>query len=160
MFPPMRRRLQQMPEDRALAILSEAPNAVLALSGDDYPYAVPVSHVVVGRSIYIHGAPMGLRTQLMKKHPKVSLCVIEKDEIIPEKLTTHFRSVIVFGTASFVTDPQAKETALWALAKKYSLGFEKEAREEIDRTLSYVSVVEIKIDHITGKEAIELANAK
>ena len=111
-------------------------------------------------NIFIHGAPMGLRETLMKKHPKVSLCVIEKDEIIPEKLTTHFRSVIVFGTASFVTEPQAKREALMALAQKYSSGFEKEAQEEVNRTLSYVSVVQIKIEHITGKEAIELVNAK
>ena len=160
MFAPMRRRLQQLPEDRALKIFSEASAAVLALSSDDYPYAVPVSFVVFNGNIFIHGAPMGLRETLMKKHPKVSLCVIEKDEIIPEKLTTHFRSVIVFGTASFVTEPQAKREALMALAQKYSSGFEKEAQEEVNRTLSYVSVAQIKIEHITGKEAIELVNAK
>ena len=37
MFAPMRRRLQQLPEDRALKIFSEASAAVLALSSDDYP---------------------------------------------------------------------------------------------------------------------------
>ena len=73
MFAPMRRRLQQLPEDRALKIFSEASAAVLALSSDDYPYAVPVSFVVFNGNIFIHGAPMGLRETLMIKHPKVSL---------------------------------------------------------------------------------------
>ena len=160
MFAPMRRRLQQLPEERARAILLKATSAVLAIADEEYPYAVPVSFSVEGDNIYIHGAPMGHRAQAMKKHPKVSLCIIESDNIVPEKLTTYFRSVVIFGTARTVNDPILKRRALKALAEKYSPGFEKEADKEIEDMLNYVNIVEIHIDHMTGKESIEYVNAR
>ena len=105
MFPSMRRHLQQISQERAIDILRKTNNAVLAIRDGvtGYTYAVPVSPLYDDNHIYIHSAPMGHKIAALKANPKVSLCVIEKDEIHPETLTSHFRSVIAFGTAGFIT---------------------------------------------------------
>ena len=158
MFPKMRRSLQQISDERAIDILKNCKNAVLALRDDpsDYSYAVPVSPVYCDNHIYIHSAPMGHKVAALKSNPKVSLCVIEKDEIHPEKLTSYFRSVIVFGTARFVTDPQEKYEILEKLVEKFAPDFHKEGREEALQKINYIAIIDITIDHMTGKEAIEL----
>ena len=143
MFPSMRRHLQQISHERAIDILRKTTNAVLAIRDDitGYTYAVPVSPVY---------------DEALKANPKVSLCVIEKDEIHPETLTSHFRSVIVFGTARFVTEPKEKLAVLDKLIDKFAPDFRKEGEAEAHQKLTYIAIIDITIDHITGKEAIEL----
>ena len=106
--------------------------------------------------LYIHSAPMGHKIAALKANPKVSLCVIEKDEIHPETLTSYFRSVIVFGTARFVTDPKKKLAVLEKLVDKFAPDYRKEGEAEAHQKLAYVAIIDIAIEHITGKEAIEL----
>lgn len=152
MFPNMRRHLQQISQERSIDILRKTTNAVLAIFDNitGYAYAVPVSPVYDEGHLYIHSAPMGHKIAALKANPKVSLCVIEKDEIHPETLTSYFRSVIVFGTARFVTDPKEK------LVDKFAPDYRKEGEAEAHQKLAYVAIIDIAIEHITGKEAIEL----
>ena len=99
---------------------------------------------------------MGHKIAALKANPKVSLCVIEKDEIHPETLTSHFRSVIVFGTARFINEPQEKLAVLEKLVDKFAPDFRKEGETEANQKLTYIAIIDIAIDHITGKEAVEL----
>ncbi len=158
MFPSMRRHLQQLSNERAVEILKKAPNAVLAITDDvtGYSYAVPVSPVYDNNHLYIHSAPMGHKIAALKAHPKVSVCVIEKDEIHPETLTSYFRSVIAFGTARLITDPKEKFAVLEKLVDKFAPDFKKEGEEEARQKLNYIAIIDIEIEHLTGKEAIEL----
>lgn len=66
--------------------------------------------------------------------------------------------MIVFGTAHFVESTDEKVTALRLLADKYSPGIDAEA--EIARFIKTVCIIRIDIDIVTGKEAIELTQAK
>ena len=46
MFRKMRRHKQELSEEECIEILANEPRGVLALLGDnDYPYALPMSHV-------------------------------------------------------------------------------------------------------------------
>lgn len=160
MFPTMRRRLQQISDERALSILTKTDNAVLAIRDDisGYTYAVPVSPVYTDNHIYIHSAPIGHKIAAIKANPKVSLCVIEQDEIHPEELTSYFRSVIVFGTARLIADEAEKLHVLELLAQKFAPDFIEKGMEEAKQKIHYLAVIDIEIDHITGKESIELVN--
>ena len=56
MFREMRRKKQSLSGEKISEILNNGTSGVLALSGDnDYPYAVPLSYVYDGSSIYFHG---------------------------------------------------------------------------------------------------------
>lgn len=105
----MRRKKQLLTEEESVAILEKMTSGVLAVLGDDdYPYAVPISYIYHEGKIYFHSALAGHKIDAISRHNKVSFCVIEKDEIVPEKFTTHFRSVIAFGKADFVDDEAEK----------------------------------------------------
>lgn len=122
------------------------------------PYAVPVNYVYDGNSIYIHSAAQGHKIDALKRNPKCSLCIVDKDDVIPEEFTSYFRSVIAFGTAHFVESTDEKNAALRLLGDKYSPGVDPEA--EIFRFIKAVCIVRIDIDNVTGKEAIELTKER
>ena len=101
----MRRKKQLLSDDESIEILKRGKTGVLALIGDNgYPYAVPVNYVYDNSKIYIHGAKAGHKIDSVKRCSKVSFCVIDKDDIIPEEYTTYFKSVIVFGEICILED--------------------------------------------------------
>lgn len=155
----MRRFKQQLSSEETERILRIGKYCVLAVSGDDdYPYAVPVNYVYDGAAIYIHSAAQGHKIDALRRNPKCSLCIVDKDDVIPEEFTSYFRSVIVFGMAHFVESTEEKVAALRLLGYKYSPGIDPEA--EIARFIKTVCVVRIDIDSVTGKEAIELTRER
>ena len=99
MFSEMRRKRQALPLSVCEEILYTATNGVLALAGENgYPYAVPLSYVYDGKKLYFHCARSGHKLRAAAQCSKSSFCVIDRDMVVPEKFTTYFRSVIVFGT--------------------------------------------------------------
>lgn len=160
MFREMRRKRQQLSPERTISILESSTAGVLALAEEGgYPYAVPVSYVYADGKIYFHSALKGHKVELLEKNNKVSLCVIEKDEVKPKELTTYFRSVIVFGTARILTDETEKMTALRKLGERYSPDDDAAISAEIQKGFNHLLMVEITIDHMTGKQSIELVRA-
>lgn len=155
----MRRFKQQLSAEETEKILRDGKYCVMAVSGDeDYPYTVPVNYVYDGTSIYIHSAAQGHKIDALKRNPKCSLCVVDKDEVKPEEFTSYFRSLVVFGKAYFVESTEEKIAALRLLGDKYSPGIDPQA--EIARFIKTVCIVRIDIDSATGKEAIELTRAR
>lgn len=156
---PMRRFNQQLPAVEAVRILRKGKYCVMAVSGDEgYPYAVPVNYVYDGTAIFIHSAAQGHKIDALRRNPKCTLCVVDKDDVIPEEFTSYFRSVIVFGKAHFVETTDEKIAALRLLGDKYSPGIKPD--DEIARFIKSVCIVRIDIDRVTGKEAIELTRAR
>ncbi len=157
LFREMRRKKQLLPIEETEDILKNGQSGVLAVSGDDeYPYAVPISYVYDSGKIYVHCATSGHKLDGIARNNKVSFCVIGTDHIVPEEFTTYYRSAIAFGKARILAGDAEKRTALKRIVRKYSPGYEDEGDEEIQRTLDRVCMVEITIEHMTGKEAIEL----
>ena len=77
---------------------------------------------------------------------------------MPEEFTTYFRSVIVAGRISVVTDSDEIQLGLKLLCDKYSPGVDTEA--ELSRFLKHVVVLRLDIEGICGKEAIELVRQR
>ena len=161
MFREMRRKKQALSTEETIAVLNRGTAGVLALTGDDgYPYAVPLSYVYKNNKMYFHCACSGHKIDAIRGNPKVSFCVIDKDQIVPEEFTTYYRSVIIFGKARVLEDEKEKRHALEILAAKYSPDHKKGRMEEIDRLFTQTCMVEIEITHMSGKEAIELVRER
>ena len=157
MFRKMRRFKQLLPEETAVEILKRNTGGTLALLGDDdYPYAVPISYVYTDGKIYFHSAKSGHKIDAIKNHEKASFSVIDKDQIVPEKYTTYFRSVIAFGKMRFVEDETEIRRIATILAMKYSADFAEGIPEEINSSIKSMAIIELDIEHMTAKEAIEL----
>lgn len=156
MFREMRRKAQAIDDNECIEVLNSATSGVLAVLGDeDYPYAVPVSFAYSDGSIYIHGAASGHRRDAVLRHDKASFCVIDTDDVIPEKRTSAYRSVIAFGRASIVEEPEEKRKALLLLGDKYSSGYEKETDEEIKLEFNRTCITKLRIEHLSGKVGLE-----
>ncbi len=158
MFREMRRIKQKLSAEESALILKNNTNGVLAVHGDDgYPYAVPLSYVFDGACIYFHSAKKGHKIDAVEKNPKASFCVTAQDQIVPEEYTTYFKSVIVFGKVTEITDDTEKLHAIEKLALKYAPDDTAENRKKaIERDWKPLCMLKMEIEHISGKQAIEL----
>lgn len=161
MFRSMRRSKQVLSQEECVRVLNDGTSGVLAVAGDDdYPYAVPISYVYDGSKIYFHCAKAGHKLDSIARNEKVSFCVIDEDKIVPQEYTTYFRSVIAFGKAHILEEEAEKKNAIEKLAAKYTPGDEAGRLAEIDKEFNALCMVEISIDHLSGKEAVEFIKAK
>ena len=161
-FREMRRKKQVLSQKEVEGILHKGTSGVLALLGDnDYPYAVPISYVYDNGKVYFHSAKSGHKIDAIQKAAKASFCVIDEDLVVPEEYTTYFRSVIVFGKIRVIEDDREKRAAIEKLAIKYAPEDTAASRDDaISRGGNLICMLEMKIDHITGKEAIGLVKEK
>lgn len=161
MFREMRRKNQKMNHEDCIAVLKRGTSGVLAVSGDDgYPYAVPLSYVYNEGKIYFHCAMQGHKVDAVRNCDKVSFCVIDQDQVVPEKYTTFYRSVIAFGRVAILETEESKRAAIDVLAQRYRPGHDQARKAEIDGAMPRLCVLEMSIEHMTGKEAIEIAGKK
>ena len=156
-FRQMRRKRQQLTQEESIAILQKATAGTLALLGDDgYPYAVPISYVYNEGKIYFHSALNGHKVDAIRKYDKASFCVIEQDDVQPEKYTTFFRSVIAFGRIHIIEDEKEKLQIVRMLGNRYNPNQDDALQKEIESGLSRLLAIRFDVEHLTGKEAIEL----
>ena len=158
MFPAMRRKKQLLSQEETAAVLARGSSGVLALAGENgYPYAVPLSYVYDGGRLYFHCARSGHKLDAIRRCEKASFCVIDQDQIVPEEYTSYFRSVIAFGRVRILEDEGEKRAAIEKLALKYAPDSTVEDRKQvIQKEWEPLCMLEMELDHVTGKEAIEL----
>ena len=160
-FRQMRRKRQQLSDEESIGILQKATSGTLALLGDNgYPYAVPISYVYSDGKLYFHSALSGHKVDAIRNCDKASFCVILQDNVQPEKYTTFFRSVIAFGRIQIVEDETEKLTIARLLGNRYNPNQDESLRKEIESGLSRMLAIRFDIEHLTGKEAIELVKQR
>lgn len=160
MFREMRRFRQALSKQECEAILARGTSGVLALLGDgDYPYAVPLSYVYLPEEnrIIFHSAKSGHKVDAARRFEKASFCVIDQDLVVPETYTTHFRSVIAFGRIRIPEEAGEIRRAIEPLAQKYAPHDTKAGRDAaIDREFAGLCIMVLEIEHLSGKQAVEL----
>lgn len=161
MFREMRRNRQRLPEKESVEILERNTSGVLALVGDGgYPYALPISYVYVDGKLYFHSALSGHKVDAIRGCEKASFCVIDRDDVRPERYTTHYRSVIAFGKVRILEQPEEIKASIEALADKYSPDLREGSRAEIAKEMGRFCMIELRVEYLTGKEAIELTRQR
>ena len=160
-FRAMRRKRQQLSEEESIEILRKATAGTLALLGDGgYPYAVPISYVYADGKLYFHSALSGHKVDAIRNYDKASFCVIDKDDVRPEKYTTYFRSVIAFGRIHIIEDEQEKQETARLLGDRYNPNQEEALQKELEHGFTRMLMIRFDIEHLTGKQAIELVKHK
>ena len=161
MFREMRRKSQLLSPDECLAVLERGTSGVLAVHGDGgYPYAVPLSYAYGEDRLWFHCARDGHKLDAIARDPRVSFCVVDRDQVVPPEYTTYFRSVVLFGRARVLEDPSEIRSALERLALRYFPEDSPEHRRGVlERELPAVAVVEVAVEH-PGKEAVELVRGR
>lgn len=160
MFRSIRRFKQQLSDEESINILLNGKTGILGIIGEmGYPYTVPVNYVYSDRKIYFHTAREGHKIDAIRNCDKVSFCVVDKDDVVSKELTSYYRSTIIFGRAKILESKEDIFNAAMLIGMKYCDDKEKISKE-IKKFQNVLSCVEITIENITGKEAIELKEDK
>ncbi len=156
MFRQMRRKKQELEQEENIKILQNGKTGIISVLGDeDYPYGVPINYIYLDSKIYFHCAREGHKIDAIKKHNKVSFCVIDKDIVVPKVFGTDFKSTIAFGKA-YIMEENKTMPIIQAFTKKYCPNETIEnIQKEIDKDFSRLCIVKIEIEHLTGKQAID-----
>jgi hypothetical protein len=151
---PMTRKERQMPEDEAKQFLQSSNVGRLGIN-DSGPYVIPFLYFYDPKKgeIYLHCAKKGRKNEALKANSDVCFEVDEMKNIVegdkPCEYDLIFRSVVVFGQASFVNEPQSKADLLNLIFTKYS----GKSGQNIDaKTAEGTQIIKIKIASLTGKE--------
>ena len=161
MFRKMRRYKQQLTDEEAIAVLERGKTGVLAVLGDEgYPYTVPINYVYADGKIFMHSALNGHKIDAVRSYDKASFCVIDADEVVPQDYSTNFRSVVAFGRVRIMEDESEKLAATRKLGDKYNPNQPEALEAEIAHAFKRMHMIEFEIEHLTGKQAKELAGVK
>lgn len=153
MFREMRMKRRELTLEEAKEILRTQKDGVLCVHGDDgYPYGVPINYGYVDGKIYMHGrGNESHKLDGILNNPKVCFTVVAKHELIEEKYTTDFSSVIVFGKARAILDPDEMVVAMGKMMKGLAADFMEGAMAKVKETTDPLVMIEITPEHITGK---------
>ena len=154
MFRPMRRASRAIPEEAAKHLLQQSRRGVLAVNGDNgYPFAIPVNYYYDQEhdKIYFHGAKSGQKVDALKQNDKVCFTAILNSQIIPDKFTAAFESVVAFGKASFIDDGDEKLTALRTFIERFSPDHQEAGERIIHAAYEKTQIIRIDVEQMTGK---------
>ena len=151
MFRPMRRFKQALSQEECDQVLREAPRGVLAVHGEDgYPYAFPMDFVYIDGKLYFHCAQEGHKIDALNADDRVSFCVMDEGFRRDGEWALNIKSVVLFGRVKTVTDPDLALRANRQLGLKYYPTAE-EVEIEIEKDFHRVRILELTVDHMTGK---------
>ena len=150
---PIRRKDRALGEEDTLKLLADCEYGTLAtVDAAGQPYCTPLSYIFKDGVIYFHSALKGHKIDNLAHSAKVCFSVVGPTQPIYDgSFTTYYSSVVAFGAAFEVTDPEQKTKALYALAEKYLPGDMDKADRDISRSLKATAVYGIRPDLITGK---------
>jgi nitroimidazol reductase NimA-like FMN-containing flavoprotein (pyridoxamine 5'-phosphate oxidase superfamily) len=142
------------------AFLKQAQVGHIATSVDDQAYLNPTTfwYDEENHQIVFHSNIAGRVRSNIETNPKVSMEASELGRLLPSNVALEFslqyRSVVVFGSARIITDPDDAKKLLYGLLSKYfpDMTAGEEYREITEKELRATSVYAIKIDAWSGKE--------
>lgn len=147
----MRRQDRKTEDDQARELLRNGSYGILSTAdAQGNPYGVPLSYVYMGNNIYFHGAGQGHKLTNARQNRRVSFCVVDRAEPIPEKFSMRYLSVIVFGEITEVEGLEKRE-ALQGFLDKYSANYPQEGQAYLQNTEEQTMVLRLEIQQISGK---------
>lgn len=148
----VRRQDRLLSEDAACALLRDGEHGVLSLTDGGVPYAVPVNYVWDGgHSIYIHCAPEGRKLRCIEQNEKASFCVVGRTQVLPDKFTTRYESIVAACRATVVHDDSERRKAVELILKKFSPNFVDIGLGYAEKSLRRTVIVRLDIEEWSGK---------
>ena len=150
----MRRKDKEIADRAEMeSIIRESTICRLALADNEQPYIVPLSFGYKDNALYFHSAAEGKKIDILRKNKNVCFEFDVGSEIKTGKTACEwgmkYRSVIGFGNASFLEDPDSKQAALVIIMQQYSDGSFAYSEKILKKTL----VIKVEITHMTGKQS-------
>jgi len=137
------------------AILDEAFLCHVAFSVDGQPHVLPTAYGRDGDWIYIHGSAASHMLRSLTTDVEVSVAVTLVDGFVLARSafrhSLNYRSVVIFGKARFVSDPQEKHSALRTITNHLVPGRWEEVREPNEQEMRQTSVLALALGESVAK---------
>ena len=146
----MRREDRARDADFAWAVFDQASHSVLSMRDGEGGYGVPISPARVGQRVYFHCALEGKKRACLAAWPEVTMSAVSAVE--PAYFAANYRSAVLRGTASLVTDPAERLAALAAISRRYCPDLMDQFDAYAAALLERTAVYRLDVDKRTGKE--------
>ncbi len=137
------------------AVLDEALICHVAVTTDHGPLVLPTIHTRIGETLYFHGAVASRLLRTMKLGVDVCVTATLVDGLVLARSAFHhsmnYRSVVVFGRATEVTDRDEKIAVLHSLVEHVVPGRSGAVRSPNDSELAQTSVLALPIVEASAK---------
>jgi nitroimidazol reductase NimA-like FMN-containing flavoprotein (pyridoxamine 5'-phosphate oxidase superfamily)/GNAT superfamily N-acetyltransferase len=138
------------------AIIDASPIAHVAFtSSDGVPMCMPTAHARIGDQLYLHGAAQNRMLRSLCERARASMTFTMLDGLVLARTAFHhsmnFRSAVVFGPTTEVTDLDEKRLALHALIEHMAPGRMRELSTPTDQELRVTLVVRVDMDEASAK---------
>jgi nitroimidazol reductase NimA-like FMN-containing flavoprotein (pyridoxamine 5'-phosphate oxidase superfamily) len=139
------------------SILDDNLVAHVGLVQDGKPVVIPMAYGRVADTIYLHGSSGSRLMRLLEGEPEVCVSITELKALKVARSTfnsgMHYRSVVIFGKASLVSD-QDKDSALNALSDAMIPGRVQEVRASTKKELAATIIVSLPLDECSVKISV------
>ena len=137
------------------AILDAALVCHLGFEREGQPFVIPTLHARIGDLLYVHGSSASRTVRALGEGIPACVTVTLLDGIVLARSvfehSINYRSVVVLGTATPVTDPDEKNTVLEAFTEKLLPGRWAEARPPTPTELKATSVLRMSLEEASAK---------
>jgi nitroimidazol reductase NimA-like FMN-containing flavoprotein (pyridoxamine 5'-phosphate oxidase superfamily) len=137
-------------------VLDEGLLAHVAFVVDQQPFVIPMNYARDGDSLLLHGSVASRLLKNLSTGIPVSACITLLDALVLARSVFHhsmnYRSVVVFGTARLVDDPQEKDTALDLMVEHLVPGRTGHARAPGRKELGATRVLRLDIEQASLKQ--------
>ena len=139
----------------AYAILDEAFVCHVGFSVDGQPYVIPTSFGRNGDELYIHGSAASRMLRNLEKGIPLCVTVTLLDGLVMARSifnhSMNYRSVVVLGTATLISDPAEKLEALRLLSEHIIRGRWDDVRQPNEKELKATSILKLPITEFSAK---------
>lgn len=153
----VRRHPERASYDReaVFAVLDAGWLGHVGIVQDGQPVVIPMLYARIGEHLYLHGAVASRLLKNLGSGLPCCLTVTHVDGLVLARSqfshSVNYRSVVVFGTAKEVSDPQAKHAALVAFVDAMLPGRAAEARDPDATELAATSLLRMEIEAASVK---------
>lgn len=136
-------------------ILDEAFICHVGFVADRKPVVIPTSYARIGDDLYIHGSAASRMLRSLEEGIDVCVTVTLVDGLVLARSAFHhsinYRSVVIFGAAKVVNDPDEKLKALHAFTDHVVPGRWEEVRPPTESELRTTSVLKLPLVEVSAK---------
>jgi uncharacterized protein len=159
--PTARAKVRRLPErgryERSTinAILDEGFVCHVGYVGDEGPVVIPTAYARIGELLYLHGAPANATLRQASSGVPVCVTVTLVDGLVMARSAFHhsinYRSVVVHGAGTEVTDLEEKRNALAAVVEHIVPGRGVDAHPPTTSELRATRVVRLPLGEASAK---------
>lgn len=155
----VRRQDRLLDKQSAITLLRSGEYGVLSMVEirDSIPagYGIPLNYVWDEADyIYIHCGPDGHKLDCIDANPLVSFCVVGHTNVISNKFTTAYESLVIRGKISRNLIEEERKKALRLILMKYSPDDMEIGMKYAEKSFHRTEILRIAIDEISGKNKI------